>query len=149
MVFLVCYATIQQNNHLLEKNTMKKILAICISCLFLMAFQCDDDTTPTQETDQETLNILKKEIDDLVATSVCNENTNCKYIAFGSKPCGGPWSYLVYSTSINAEKLEQMVANYNKKEAEYNKKWGAISDCMFVSPPNSVKCENNTCIAVY
>ncbi|MFD0990643.1 hypothetical protein ACFQ1R_11085 [Mariniflexile jejuense] len=129
---------------------MKKFLPVFfISCLFLMAFQCEDDTIATQESEQEALNISKKAIEDLAATSICNENTTCKYIALGSKPCGGPWSYLVYSTSINVEKLENMVETYNKKESDFNKKWGAISDCMFVTPPTSIKCENNTCIVIY
>lgn len=114
-----------------------------------MAFQCEDDTITTQESEQEALNTSKKAIEDLAATSICNENTTCKFIALGSKPCGGPWSYLVYSSSINVEKLENMVEAYNKKEADLNKKWGTISDCMFVSPPTSVNCENNTCVAIY
>ena len=129
---------------------MKKFLPVFfILCMFLMAFQCEDDTIATQESEQEALNTSKKAIEDLAATSICNENTTCKYIAFGNKPCGGPWSYLVYSTSIDVEKLENMVEAYNKKEAEFNAKWGAFSDCAFAIPPTRINCENNTCIAIY
>lgn len=119
-------------------------------CLSLMAFQCNEDDTPlTQEEEREELSISKKAIEDLVATSVCNETTECEFIAFGSKPCGGPWSYLVYTTSIDTEKLKLWVEDYNKREAEFNSKWGAISDCGITNPPSSINCENNVCIPVY
>lgn len=117
--------------------------------LFLMAFQCEDDSKPTMEEEQNVLIASKNIINDLAAVSICNESTECKFIALGSKPCGGPWSYLVYSTSIDVNKLESLVEDYNKNEAAFNLRWGIISDCSFVLPPTSVICENNKCIAVY
>ncbi|MBP0902769.1 hypothetical protein ACFSKN_07095 [Mariniflexile gromovii] len=129
---------------------MKKLLPfLFITCLFFMAFQCEDDNISTQESEQKALNASKKAIEDLAATSICNDTYECHFIALGSKPCGGPWGYVVYSTSIDTEKLEKMVETHNKKETDYNKKWGVASDCMFVMPPTSVNCENNNCIAVY
>ncbi|MBD0831388.1 hypothetical protein [Aestuariibaculum sediminum] len=117
--------------------------------LFLMSTQCDDDMVTSQEEDQKELTELRNKIETLVSSSVCNENTTCKYIAFGSKACGGPKSYLVYASSIDIEALEALVKTYNQMEDNYNSKWGIISDCMLVTPPKSVACENNTCIAVY
>lgn len=129
---------------------MKKLLLLLFTtCLFLTAFTCEDDATTTKEDELQELNASRKAIEDLAATSICNENTTCKFIALGSKPCGGPWSYLVYSTSVDVEKLENMVTIYNKKEADFNKKWGIASDCAYAMPPSSVNCENNTCVAVY
>ncbi|MEL0455176.1 hypothetical protein WJN01_02965 [Flavobacteriaceae bacterium SZ-1-7] len=123
---------------------------LLLICLSLVAFQCDEEgNMPTFEEEQTELNNLKSEIEALANTSVCNETSECKFIGLGSKPCGGPWSYLIYSTSIDTEQLEQMVANYNQLEAEFNTRWGIVSDCAFASPPSSVNCENNTCIAVY
>lgn len=129
---------------------MKKLLLVLFTtCLFLMAFQCEEDVISTQENDKQVLNDFKKEIEDLAATSICNDNYTCKFIALGSKPCGGSWSYLVFSTSIDVERLENMVANYNTKEADFNKKWGVNSDCSVSLPPTSLNCENNTCVAIY
>ncbi|WP_308991582.1 hypothetical protein QLS71_006075 [Mariniflexile litorale] len=129
---------------------MKKLhLILLTTCLIFMAFQCEDDTASTKESQQQDLSVSKKAIEDLAATSICNETFTCKFIALGSKPCGGPWGYLVYSTSVNIEKLENMVLNYNKKESDFNKKWGVASDCMYLMPPTKVNCENNTCVAVY
>mgnify|MGYP003634731628 CR=1 FL=1 len=129
---------------------MKKIIVPLFTiCLLFMAFQCEDDDTLTMEDQREALNISKKAIEDLADTSVCNETTECKFIAFGSKPCGGPWSYLTYSTSIDTDRLDDLVEEYNKKEADFNQKWGVVSDCSFVTAPSSINCENNTCVPVY
>lgn len=120
-------------------------------CLALMAFQCknDDNTADSQDNAQAQLTSLKSEIEFLAQTSVCNDANTCKFIGLGSKPCGGPWGYLIYSTSIDTEKLEQLVKNYNKKEKDFNTKWGIISDCAIANPPSNLKCENNICVAEY
>ena len=130
------------------KTKFTLLFIVAISC-FLMAFQCDDDNEMSMEDEQKALTINKKTIEDLAATSICNETTQCKFIALGSKPCGGAWGYLTYSTSIDVNKLEGLVEDYNKKEAAFNQKWGVISDCALVNPPARAICENNICVAVY
>lgn len=121
-----------------------------VICLSLTAFQCEEDIAPlTKEEERQELDLYKKSIEDLAATSVCNDDTECKFIAFGSKPCGGPWSYLIYTTSIDTEKLKLWVEDYNQLEADFNANWGIASDCAIVNPPSSINCENNTCIPVY
>ncbi|MEC3906393.1 hypothetical protein VOI54_05145 [Tamlana sp. 2201CG12-4] len=129
----------------------KILLSLFVLLIFtLLSTQCKtDDGTSGFESDQAELIRLKTEIELLASTSVYNESVECKYIGLGSKPCGGPWAYLIYSTSIDTEKLENLVENYNEKERSFNSKWGLVSDCAFVNPPSNIKCENNTCIAEY
>ena len=132
----------------MKKSIFKFILLPLYFVLF--STQCEENIAPfTQEQEAQELSLLRQTIEDLASQSICNESTACNYIAFGSKPCGGPWSYLVYSNSINTEELISMVEDYNQKEALYNTTWGISSDCTIVNLPTSVKCENNTCIAVY
>ena len=148
MVFLFLYATILELSQLMKKSISKFILVP----LFLLLFstQCEDDIPPfTQETEQQELAALKTEIENLANTSFCGDAFECKFIAFGSKPCGGPWGYLVYSTSIDTEELENRVERYNREEAIYNTGWGITSDCAVNNTPVSVNCENNACVAVY
>jgi len=114
-----------------------------------IVFGCSNNSETSQEEDLTELNNLKIDIEQLIATGTCSENTDCDYIAFGSKACGGPTSYLVYSTSINVELLKEKVVAYNEKEAMFNKKWGVFSDCMMVSPPTSVACVSGKCSAIY
>ncbi|WP_242131099.1 hypothetical protein [Aestuariivivens marinum] len=122
---------------------------LLLLCLSFTAFQCDDDAPLTQEQELAQLQDFKSEIEAMVNLSICNETTECKFIAFGSKPCGGPWSYLIYSTSIDVSALEAMVQDYNAKEQAYNQRWNVASDCALVQQPSSITCENNTCVAVY
>ncbi|WP_298532479.1 hypothetical protein [uncultured Algibacter sp.] len=131
---------------------MKRTLLpfLFIACILSVTFSCnDDDTNITQEDERAQLNELKAEIEKLASTSVCNDRHSCNYIGLGSKACGGPWEYLVYSTSIDTQNLEELVEDYNKQEKNFNTKWGVISDCAITNPPSSLKCENNICIAVY
>ena len=66
-----------------------KIILMFLSFSFLfLATQCEDVNVPlTYEEERAQLDIYKETIEDLAATSVCNENTECLFIGFGSKPC--------------------------------------------------------------
>ena len=121
------------------------------SIIFVLLSSCStsDDQTKQKAEEIRIIDELGNEIRTLVDSSVCNNETDCAYIAFGSKPCGGPWSYLVYSTSIDVDLLKSKVEQYNKMEDEYNKKHGIGSDCAVVLPPSSLKCENGKCVGVY
>ncbi len=130
---------------------MIKTITYILKTIALVAivFSCTNTTETTQESEKAELTILQEEIEQLIAPGICNENANCDFIAFGSKPCGGPWSYLVYSTTINIDLLKEKVDTYNKNETAYNIKWSIVSDCMASVPPTSVQCINGECIAIY
>jgi hypothetical protein len=127
----------------LIKNISKTIALLAI------VFGCTNNTEFSKEEDLAELNALHEEIELLVDSGACSENSNCDYIAFGSKACGGPKTYLVFSSSINVELLQQKVATYNALENSFNKRWGIISDCAYLLPPKSVECVNGKCTAVY
>ncbi len=132
------------------KYIPKSLYILTLICLiFTACLTSDDSNDSSRENDTQTLVELKAEIDALVAGSVCNETTECKYIAFGSKPCGGPWSYLIYSTSIDTQELESKVARYNQLESIFNAQWGANSDCALAQKPSEVICKDNACVPVY
>ena len=108
----------------------------------------NDDNSDFNEDLFELIEMLAA-IEELAETSTCNDDTECLYIALGDKPCGGPWSYLIYSTSIDTAQLEDMVETYNMKQAAFNIKYDQVSDCAFVNPPTDVICENGACIAQF
>lgn len=124
------------------KNIPKTIALLAI------VFGCTNNTESSQEEDLAELAALQGEIELLIDSGVCSENSDCKYIAFGSKACGGPKTFLVYSTSIDVDLLQQKVETYNALENSFNQKWGITSDCSVVSPPTSVGCVNGKCVAV-
>lgn len=82
------------------------------------------------------------EIQAMAETSTCNGNQELKYIAVGSKACGGPFAYLAYSASIDMYSFERLVAQYNQYQGNYNKKWNVASDCTLLMPPKGITCEN-------
>ena len=114
-----------------------------------MATTCEEETLPACEVRFESLAELRLDIETLVSTSVCNADFECRYMAFGSKPCGGPWSYLIYSTSIDTLELKHLVDVYNIHESLYNTECGGSSDCSIENPPIDITCENYRCIAIY
>ncbi|MCK4655569.1 MAG: hypothetical protein KAT85_01020, partial [candidate division Zixibacteria bacterium] len=58
---------------------------------------------------------MEKQILAFSCDAQCTDSTDCRRIAFGDKPCGGPWKYLIYSAStIDTMELQRMVASYNE-----------------------------------
>lgn len=127
----------------LIKNISKTIALLAI------VFGCTNNTEFTKEEDLAELAALQEEIELLVDSGVCSENSDCEYIAFGSKACGGPKTYLAFSSSINVELLQQKVATYNALDNAFNQKWGIASDCYYVTPPPEVRCVDGKCTAFY
>ena len=125
---------------------MKTLFAL----FFLLVFNCGgSQEVITQEHDEKMLMELREEIYEMVEQATCSGESECKYIGFGSKPCGGFWEYLVYSNSVDEEALKLKVEHYNQLEKKYNIKWKVVSDCTVVNPPKELVCENGKCKAVY
>jgi hypothetical protein len=105
-------------------------------------FTSDDD----EEEDKEKLQEMHNKILQLIGEPSCTGVDQCRYIAFGAKPCGGPWEYLVYSASqTDSTTLLTLVAKYNRFQAELNRKYGYGSDCDVPSPP-VLGCSDGRCI---
>ena len=110
--------------------------------LFTILLACNnDEIKPITKSDLEN---LESQIKDMIGKD-CSNSGQCEVIAFGSKPCGGPWEYLVYSSSsTDPELLIEKVNTYNQLEEEYNQENGIFSDCAFVMPPE-VTCADGQC----
>ena len=113
--------------------------------LFIIALfiGCQKDDSPEEL--QEELNRRKQSILGLIASATCNDS-GCAYIGFGAKPCGGPLDYLLYPISMDTVELQTMVMDYNRLNRELNQKKGSISDCAFLSPPDTVYCMESSCV---
>lgn len=116
---------------------------------FLVTNCNDTDDNISQEVEKKELENLAKEIKAIANESVCSNEFVCDFTGFGSKPCGGNWSYLVYSNSIDVVDFLAKVKTYNELEKKYNIKHGIISDCSLVTPPHAIICDNGKCKAVY
>jgi hypothetical protein len=118
--------------------------------IFLVLVSCDlGDSGNVQQEELSLLNQQKFEIEQMANSIPCTELTICDYVAFGSKPCGGPWTYLAYNTEIDEDLFLNKVASYNAREANYNSKWNIPSDCSVATPPIIVNCVDGECTAIF
>lgn len=127
---------------------MKKLTTLLVLIVVALSFQCSssDNSQSNDIITQQMLDAKKAEVITLINSSLCSGS--CNYIAFGSKPCGGPKEYLLFSNSVNLAQLQLLVTQYNEMEHQFNLQTNAVSDCALVLPPNTVDCVNGTCVII-
>lgn len=121
---------------------MRNITKILLLLLVILSLGCSNNTSESDNITVEQLAAKKTAVENYINTFTCSENSGCGYIAFGSKPCGGPRIYLVFSNTINLLQLQTMVAEYNEIDQLRNIQTSAVSDCSVPSPPNEILCVN-------
>ncbi len=83
----------------------------------------------------------------LVAQPRCRDVAQCRSMAFGAKPCGGPRTYLIYSLeTTDSAALAAAVAAYNRRDQARNDQLGLMSDCRMEAAPTLV-CADGSCQA--
>lgn len=133
-------------------SKLSLLMVVFASLLFALTINRNDKTNAVsinpvnnEQSNRDKLNKLKKEIDREIGKPKARRLSQCKVIAFGAKPCGGPKSYLVYSTlQGNENKLKRLVNQYNSLEEKINKETDAMSDCMLVEEPK-ISLVNGMC----
>ena len=116
--------------------------------------QSDEDEQPTNEVEQRTeegdrarLVEMRQEIDMLIGDAAAASIADCRYAGLGSKPCGGPWEYIVYSvSSTDSTALAERLKAYDAFEAEMNELYGYVSDCSIPNRPVLV-FKDGRCVA--
>jgi hypothetical protein len=126
-----------------QTQFMKTAPFIVLSLAVLLAGACD--TNRSQEEERSALDKALAEIVALAKSAPCTDDPQCRFVGLGSKACGGPKSYLTYSSSVDTVQLLNEVSHYNAAEAAYNIKWSVISDCSVVAPPDTVICVDGKC----
>ncbi len=120
------------------------ILMLCFGGLAA----CNDEDSLDEAADRARLDKREAEIDDLIGEATCKDAKDCRVIAFGAKPCGGPWSFKIYSEAmVDSVALADMVTDYNRLNQVFNDRYGWMSDCMVVAPPD-VDCVDGHCVVV-
>ena len=135
----------QEVIHLLEHIHLIKIGSVLLS---QMVSDIGSDNAVLRSKSELFDSIIQKQhlINQLSSDKSCDSDTQCKDIAFGAKPCGGPWSFLIYSIRQTDEsQLTNEVNQFNELQRRQNEKDGAVSDCSVVTPSFPV-CSNNQCV---
>jgi hypothetical protein len=92
---------------------------------------------------------LSQQIDSLVGDAACDSAAQCRTIAVGAKPCGGPERYVAWSTARTDEKqLKDVVAKHAARRHADNQASRMSSTCMMVTDPgascSAKRCSLNT-----
>jgi hypothetical protein len=91
---------------------------------------------------------LKTAIDMKIGQAKCSEDMQCKALAIGANPCGGPESYQAYSTlNTDVEGLTELTANYKMVRKTLHAKTGTMGACIVIPEP-AVQCKNQQCVSV-
>ncbi|CAF0951276.1 unnamed protein product [Rotaria sordida] len=82
------------------------------------------------------------------ADNKCTTPADCTTEPTGSRACGGPNGYIVYSVkSSNAENIRLLAQKTVKLERLYNSDNSVMSICSMVMPPTVVCDQANKCAA--
>ncbi|EGI73539.1 hypothetical protein PH505_aq00780 [Pseudoalteromonas distincta] len=115
-----------KENTQLQENTKNNVIAESVSI--------DDIKT------------AKAELNTLITDKQCDTSTQCRISAVGSRACGGPSSFIVYSTKSASEKQVAALSDkITKLESSYNSQKGMMSICQHLTTP-STQCVENKCV---
>lgn len=89
---------------------------------------------------------LMQQIQAEIGQASCDNAQQCKTVAIGHKACGGPESYLAYSTKGNNEaKVTSLAAAYAAERKASNTASGRMSTCSMVMDPGAT-CSAGKCV---
>jgi hypothetical protein len=90
---------------------------------------------------------LMQQIQAEVGDAACDTTAQCKTVAIGHKACGGPESYLPYSTKrSDGAKIERLATALAAERKTQDTKTGRMSTCSLVVDPGAT-CNAGRCVA--
>lgn len=91
---------------------------------------------------------LHQRMQRLTEDKSCRETAECKVLAVGSRPCGGPEQYLAYSAINTDEKLLAITNDrYTKLKQQQQQRLGLRSTCQMLPEPLA-QCQLRQCSLV-
>ena len=122
--------------------------SLASNCLFLMVFVIGDKAWSSDEIDLlAEIQAVRTEMESLTHNKQCGSDAECASIPFGSRACGGPSDYLVYSLSIGKEHqrhLQALSARSRELSAKLNERRSLMSHCQVLPEPATV-CDEQVC----
>jgi hypothetical protein len=81
----------------------------------------------------------------LAGTPSCSDDSQCRTLALGARACGGPESYLAWSSAHTPQaEIQALGERYQEERRAANAASGAMSTCRFMPDPGAV-CRAGTC----
>jgi hypothetical protein len=89
---------------------------------------------------------LYRQMREEIGDATCSAADQCHTLAVGHKACGGPETYLVWSSrASDGARLRTLAEAYASARRAENQKSGRVSDCSMVSDPGA-RCESGRCV---
>jgi hypothetical protein len=89
---------------------------------------------------------LQRAIEEQIGNASCSQSKQCRTIAIGANPCGGPESYKAYSLQESDEvQIESLAVQYGAVRKTLHAKLGRMGACIVIPEP-SVQCKEQKCV---
>lgn len=81
----------------------------------------------------------------LIGAADCSSDSQCQILPVGARACGGPASYLAWSSAkTDAGQLQALAERHKAEQQADNMAAGRISTCIAIAPP-AVACRAGAC----
>ena len=120
--------------------------AMCAGFLLLAASACGSVPTQDDAPPAPGNSSLLAQIQAEVGAAACDSTQQCQTIAIGAKACGGPESYLAWSTKNNdGKKLKALAQAHAEASRKQQQADGMMSTCSIVTDPGA-SCVAGRCV---
>jgi hypothetical protein len=151
----------------MKKPTLLPLLRLCGAAVFSLTFAACSGvasppavpaapatpatpampTAPTKAPAPVAISTLMQQIQAEIGDASCDSTQQCKTVAIGHKACGGPESYLVWSSKTgNGNKITSLAKAYAAERKGQTIKSGMMSTCSVVVDPGAT-CNAGYCVA--
>lgn len=124
-----------------ERGFRRPLRLVALAVLALAGACAAGRPTPAPTGSASLLEKIHAEVGD----AACEGPQDCRTIAIGAKPCGGPDGYLAWSVRHSDERrLRALVEQHAAARKEENQRSDANSTCVFETNPGAA-CQNARC----
>jgi hypothetical protein len=89
---------------------------------------------------------IQAQLQQAIGTASCTQDSECRTLAWGAKACGGPASYVAWSsTQSDAALLQRLAQQHAQAERARNERSGMVSDCSMLIDPGA-QCVAQRCV---
>ncbi|WP_247664843.1 hypothetical protein [Pseudoalteromonas sp. MMG010] len=108
----------------------------------------DKTLMQAEESPLATIKGTKEKLSEITANLQCDTTSQCKVQAVGSRACGGPSRYIVYSTKhTNSDDVTKHADTITQYEKTLNAKEDMASICQHIPAPGT-QCISNSCVKI-
>ncbi|HQQ97438.1 MAG TPA: hypothetical protein PLX35_09245 [Cyclobacteriaceae bacterium] len=118
------------------------LIGACISCV-------DHHAELTQEQELQRLKEQWSKIESIAMNASCTDSLGWAFTFYGTRCCGGPVGYIIYSTTIDTTAFLKEIESYNRAQKEYIIKWPCFGPCFVPPTPTGVECANGVPVFTY